>query len=90
MKGGNFFNGNHAPSPAHTMEKTCYQGRMGVTATKTTYVAFKDSMEDGERKMAEDHSMNYTPINNREPTPQEKGHASEQSTMGGFENKFKY
>jgi hypothetical protein len=47
-------------------------------------------MEDGERKMAEDHSMNYTPINNREPTPQEKGHASEQSTMGGFENKFKY
>ena len=89
MKGGNYFNGNHAPSPPPSTDKKCYQGRMGVTATKTTHVGFKDSSEDGMRAMAESHAMSYTPINNREPTSEEKGVPSAQSTMGKYNNSFK-
>jgi len=80
--------GNDAPSPPHSTDKRCYQGRLGVTPTHTTQLAFQDSKENGERLMASHFTMGYTPINNREPTPPEKGHAPWQSTMGKVDNNF--
>lgn len=80
--------GNHAPNPPHSTDKRCYQGRFGVTPTRSTQLAFHNTQEDGMRLMAPHFTMGYTPINNREPTPPEKGHAPWQATMGRVDNNF--
>lgn len=63
--------------------KTIYQSRQGVTPTRTTQIAFKDTKEGTERAMdPTDFVMSYTPINSREPTPDEKGRPSDQAAKG--------
>ena len=89
MKNGKFMNGNHAPSPAHSTEKTCYQGRMRVTATRTPAMAFKNCGEDGMRALGPYDHVAYTPINNREPNAMERGTAPYQASMGRMNNSFK-
>lgn len=80
--------GNHAPQPAHSTQKTCYQGRMGVSATKTSQVAFNNSAENGLWPMASHFTPDYSPINNRAPTAPERGVAPYQATMGKYNNSF--
>jgi hypothetical protein len=80
--------GNHAPVPAHSMDKHYYQSRMGVTPTHTNQLSFHNSAENGLWAMAPHFTPPYTPINNREPTPPEKGHAPWQATMGKVDNGF--
>ncbi len=88
MKNHPNMNGNHAPIPAHSTVKTCYQGRMGVSPTRTPAMAFNSTMEDGMRAL-EGGMQSYTSINDREPTPMEKGYAPNQKSMGVMNNGFK-
>lgn len=81
--------GNHAPSPAHSTDKRCYQSRLGVRPTTTTQVAFKSVEEGAERALGAYQHVGYTPINNREPTGFEKGIARDQGSMGKLDNSFK-
>jgi hypothetical protein len=89
MKNRYLMNGNHAPMPKHSTEKTCYQGRMGVTATRTPAMAFRNPGEDGMRTLGSYDHVAYTPINDREPTGMEKGNAPYQASMGKMNNSFK-
>lgn len=81
-------NGNHAPSPPHSTEKTFYQSRMGVTPTRTPGLAFRNTKEDGLRMMAPSLAMEYTSINDAAPTAMEKGIARDQTSMGKYSNTF--
>lgn len=80
--------GNHAPSPAHSTDKHCYQGRYGVRPTHTTHLAFDNSAEGADRSLYHSgNEMGYTQINSREPTPMERGVAVKQNAKGAFDNR---
>lgn len=66
-------NGNNPPSPPHATNKECYQGRMGVKPTTTAQLAFNNSAENGERALYQGTVMDYTSINGKSPTAQERG-----------------
>jgi hypothetical protein len=78
--------GNKAPSPPPSTEKTCYQSRQGVVPTRTTQIGFKNSAEDGEWPMYHGVVMDYTPISGHSPTPMEHGIANEQNHKGYYSN----
>lgn len=80
--------GNHAPNPAHSTQKTCYQGRTGVTPTRTPKLAFPNINEGPERLLARGFTEGYSPINGGEPTAMEKGVASDQGSKGRMNNGF--
>lgn len=85
---------NSQPLPAEkyrTTEKTCYEGRTswGPRSSNTGPLGFKDSLEDGMRKMAPmPFEMAYTEINNMAPTPEERGVPIDQARMGAGANKL--
>lgn len=81
--------GNHAPQPPHSTDKTCYQGRMGITPTRTPKLAFPNINEGPERMLQRGYVENYSPINGREPTSMERGIAGDQGSMGSMNNSFK-
>ena len=77
---------NGAPNPAHSMDKMCYQSRMGVSPTTTNQLAFRNTKEDGLRKLEDGSVMAYTDINGRAPTSEERGTPSDQGRMGAGGN----
>lgn len=80
---------NQQPIPAEryrSTEKTYYQPRHEIHPRNgnTGPLGFKDSQEDGLRRLdPTDFVMAYTEINDRTPTPMERGHAIDQERMGG-------
>jgi hypothetical protein len=89
MKNRYLMNGNHAPMPAHSTEKTCYQHRKGVTATRTPAMSFNSVTEGAVRTLGSYDHIPFTPINDREPNGMEKGNAPYQASMGRMNNSFK-
>lgn len=79
--------GNHAPSPAHSTDKRCYQGRLGVRPTNTTHLAFDNSAEGAERSLYHGQVMSESMINGRSPSPMERGIADKQNAKGAFDNR---
>jgi hypothetical protein len=65
-------------------EKTYYQGRMGVKPTANGSLAFRDSAEDGMRKLDMGAYVEpYSEINSHRPTPDERGVPTAQGSLGG-------
>lgn len=81
--------GNHAPMPPHSTEKTYYQSRKGVTPTRNMNMAISNPVEGAMRSLYHGHEEAYTSINDRAPTAMERGFAPNQASMGKYNNGFK-
>ena len=78
-----------APSPHPDTSKTCYQNRQTFSGSLVSHMPFKDTMEDGERKL--DYGalvMSFTDINNRSPNAMERGVPISQDSMGAGGNRL--
>lgn len=85
-----YFPGAPHPSRLDESEKF-YQVRQGVSPTKTIQEGWKDSKEDGLRRLdPTDHVMAYTEVNDRAPTAQERGVPTTQASKGAGDVDLRY
>lgn len=78
-----------APSPQPSTDKRYYQSRHTFSGSLVSHMPFKDTMENGERKL--DYGalvMSYTDINNRGPNAMERGVPISQDEMGAGGNRL--